>query len=235
MNPSARYDEHSDWYAEYIVGAANAHTERVTEALRTVLGPGRGRCIDIGCGTGIHSEALRELGWNPLGVDLSAGQLRHARQHVPVVLADAQQLPFADNSARAVAATLLHTDVDDWPGVVREVARVLSAGGRFAYVGVHPCFVGPFAVRDGDALQLQPGYWRTGRAAGGPGLGDGVRARVGVHHRTLADVLDAVAQATMTVRSIHESGAGAFPDILAFSAAKGGSPPKGAGWVAPIG
>jgi len=35
-----------------------------------------------------------------------------------------------------------HTDVDDFAAVVREVARVLSPGGRFVYVGTHPCFVG---------------------------------------------------------------------------------------------
>ena len=68
---SARYDEQSAWNAEYLVGAANAHTERVTEALRTVLGYGRGRCIDVGCGTGAQVAPLRVLAWETESVRAS--------------------------------------------------------------------------------------------------------------------------------------------------------------------
>jgi predicted TPR repeat methyltransferase len=36
-------------------------------------------CLEIGCGTGVHAASVRALGWTPIGVDVSAGMLRHAR------------------------------------------------------------------------------------------------------------------------------------------------------------
>jgi len=69
--------------------------------LRDLLGPGRGPCLELGCGTGAHAERIRRLGRTPLGVDLSAGMLRHAAARLPVVLGDATALPTAA-TARAV-------------------------------------------------------------------------------------------------------------------------------------
>jgi hypothetical protein len=43
------------------------------------------------------------------------------------------------DSAEADLTQLLGPPASD--SVVREVARVLAPGGRFAYVGTHPCFV----------------------------------------------------------------------------------------------
>jgi hypothetical protein len=39
-----------------------------------------------------------------------------------------------------------HTDVEDFAAIVREVARCLRSGGRFIYLGVHPCFVLPWDI-----------------------------------------------------------------------------------------
>lgn len=219
MGNRARYDEHTEHYAAALV-KASGHTARTAETLATVLGQGHGRCLDLGCGTGVHGDVIRQLGWQPVGVDLSIEQLRRARRLLPVALADAAQLPFADGSMKAVSATLVHTDVDDWGAIVIEAARVLEEGGHLAYVGVHPCFVGPFAVRAGDGLRLHPGYWDRNLTFTGPGIGNGIRSRVGVHHRTLADVLDGVTRAGLILQAVHESGPGAFPDLLGFAATK---------------
>ncbi|WP_405430575.1 hypothetical protein [Micromonospora sp. NBC_00617] len=42
-----------------------------------------------------------DLGWTPVGVDLSGGQLRHARGRLPVARGDASTLPIADTSLPA--------------------------------------------------------------------------------------------------------------------------------------
>lgn len=216
---AAVYDAHADWYDAYLDGPAAAHTARVAAALAAAAGPGAGLCLDIGCGTGRHGAALQDAGWTVLGADVSLGQLRHAVRRCPVVAADAARLPVATRSVDLAVATLVHTDVDDWAAVVAEAARVIRPGGRFAYVGVHPCFVGPFADRTDEVTHLHPGYLQRGRTTLGPGIGTGLRSRVGVRHRTLADLLNPIPASALTLLSVTESGPGSSPDLLTVVAA----------------
>ena len=39
--------------------------------------------IDLGCGSGILSAAVMELGYRTLGIDISEGMVALARKHVP--------------------------------------------------------------------------------------------------------------------------------------------------------
>jgi SAM-dependent methyltransferase len=156
----ARYDDHAAWYDAFLHGGGGAHTARVTARLAELLGSGPGRCLDVGCGTGAHAAALQRLRWSVVGVDPSAGQLGIARHRLPVVLGDGARLPARTASVDAAVATLIHTDVEDWAAVLAEVRRVLRPGGRFAYVGVHPCFVSPYAVVRADHVALVPGLPR---------------------------------------------------------------------------
>jgi len=80
-------------------------------------------CLEVGCGTGVHAAQIRELGWTPAGVDLSAGMLRRARGRLPIAQADAERLPVRDDSLQAVVAMMAHTDMPGtrrccrmWPG-----------------------------------------------------------------------------------------------------------------------
>ncbi|NBE92733.1 class I SAM-dependent methyltransferase [Nonomuraea sp. KC401] len=70
---------------------------------------GSGPCLDAGCGTGAYAGLIGELGWTPVGADLSAGMLRYARR-LPVVRADAGWLPFRDGALSAVVSVMVHTD-----------------------------------------------------------------------------------------------------------------------------
>jgi SAM-dependent methyltransferase len=131
---------------------------------RTARGRGSGWCLDVGCGTGIHLSALAETGWSVVGVDASADQLRVARRRAgPVgaglIRADAARLPFRAGSCPLVVSAFTHTDVDDFTNLAREARRVLEADGRFIYVGLHPCFTGPFAEqpRTDGARMVHPG------------------------------------------------------------------------------
>jgi SAM-dependent methyltransferase len=219
MRPA--YDEHADWYDGYLAGPAAEHTGRTTAALVEALGPGTGTCLDLGCGTGVHAPAVRRLGWTVVGVDLSPALLRHARPRLPVVVADAATLPLGDAGLDAVVATLVHTDFEDWAAAVHEIARVLRPAGRFVHVGVHPCFVGPFAERESAAVRIHPGYTETGRTFEGPGLGDGVRRRTGVHHRTLADLVNPVLAAGLHLTRLVEPPGVPAPELLVLVAVKG--------------
>jgi SAM-dependent methyltransferase len=226
MSPAAAYDEIADWYeAEFLSGQRAAkrdgHPLGLGRILRELLGRGSGPCLEIGCGTGVQAAAARELGWTPVGADLSAGMLRYARGRLPVVRTDAEQLPFRDGCVPAIIAVMIHTDMPGYPEVLREAARVLCPGGVFVHVGVHPCFCGGFADRaDPAAIVIRPGYldsnwtkasWTT----------EGLRDKVGATHLPLPDLMHAFLDAGLAPQRFAEDGE-PTPAVLALKARKEG-------------
>jgi SAM-dependent methyltransferase len=191
-----------------------------------LLGGGPGRCLDLGCGTGLGIRPLVEAGWNVVGVDVSDDQLAAARAHVgdaaELLRSDAHALPFDDESFEAVVSILTHTDFDEVGRVFREVHRVLGPDGVFVYAGVHPCFASPFVepLQDGTAL-LHPGYresgWKTvSRDPDNPGI----RSRVGINHIALHELLNAALDNGFALTTLEEPGDRDPPLFLAFRATK---------------
>ncbi|MFC7545323.1 class I SAM-dependent methyltransferase [Plantactinospora sp. GCM10030261] len=220
MAPVAAYDEIADWYEqEFLPRQADGDPIGVRAGLAELLGPGSGPCLEIACGTGIHAEQLRGLGWTPVGVDLSAAMLGYARGRLPVARGDAARLPFRDGSLPAVVTVMAHTDLPDYPAVLREAARVLSNGGTFVHIGVHPCFCGGFADHtDPTAVVIRPGYldghWTTDSWTT-----EGVRNRVGASHWPLPDLLHHVLAAGLTLDRFTEGGS-PVPTTFALRARK---------------
>lgn len=216
---TAAYDSIADWYAGYVIEMSE-YSARVHDMLRELLGPGDGsHCLDICCGTGARAAVIEQLGWRPVGVDISAGQLRHAMTEMPVVQGDATALPFRDGVAGAAVCVLAHTDVPDYAKVVREASRVLSPGGVFVHVGVHPSFVGAFADRSDPAqVRVDASYHRRERRFDSF-TPHGVRAKVGAWHTPLPDLLHAALDAGLTLTRVVEDGPpDAVPEILGFTA-----------------
>jgi SAM-dependent methyltransferase len=218
----AVYDEIADWYEYEFLGpqaARAADPLEIGNCLRTLLEPGRGICLEIGCGTGVHAATVRELGWIPMGVDVSWGMLRHARGRLATARADAQRLPFRDASLPAVISVMAHTDMPGYPAVVDEAARVLRPGGTLVHVGVHPCFCGGFADRsDPEAVVIRPGY-RDGHWTKASWTDKGVRDKVGATHFPLPRLLYAFTGAGLTLDRFAEGGT-PTPQVLAILARK---------------
>jgi SAM-dependent methyltransferase len=225
MAPAAAYDAIADWYErEFLGGRDDPDPIGVSRALRDLLGPGSGPCLEIGCGTGVHAATVRALGRTPVGADVSAGMLRHARGRLPAVRADAERLPVRSGSFGTVIAVMVHTDMPAYPAVLREAARVLRPGGVFVHVGVHPCFCGGFADRaDPEAVVIRRGY-EDGHWTTASWTDRGVRDKVGASHWPLPDLLNAFLDAGLTLERFTEGGT-PTPAVLAVRARRGSPTP----------
>lgn len=212
---TARYDGHADWYDRWSREEAATFTTAARVTLDELAPGGDGLAVDVGCGTGLHAEVAQRRGFQVLGLDLSADQLRLARARLPVVQADARAVPLPSGCARWVFSVLTHTDLSGYERVVAEGVRLLAPGGSFVHVGVHPCFVSPVAEPFPDGVRVHVGYRDRGWADRTPFLGRGVRDRVGVHHLPLEGLLGALLHPDAPITRVLERGGGAVPDLLA--------------------
>jgi ubiquinone/menaquinone biosynthesis C-methylase UbiE len=221
VDATARYDGLADWYDAEFAQTGSGLAARAI-ALR-LLGEPTGRLLDVGCGTGAHTLAFAEAGWEVTGVDVSTDQLRLAEgRGLDVLRTDARSLPFDDDTFDAAVSIFTHTDMDDFAAAVHETARVLRRGGAFVYVGVHPCFVGPHAfVHDRDVPQLHPGYRDASFRIDAPGISsDGVRARVGAWHLPLGRFIHCFLDAGLGLERLEEPEGRDYPYIVALRASR---------------
>ncbi|MER7674162.1 class I SAM-dependent methyltransferase [Kitasatospora sp. NPDC096128] len=88
-----------------------------------------GIVFDVGCGNGTFVSRLRKdrPDLRLVGMDISMGILTDVEK--PVLVADAQALPFAGDSADAVLALHMLYHVTDIEATIKELARVLRPGG----------------------------------------------------------------------------------------------------------
>jgi hypothetical protein len=68
--------------------------------------------------------------------------------------------------------------------------------------------------------RLYPGYRQTERTHVGPGLGEGLRRRVGVRHVPLAAFLNALLEPGLQLERVEEPGPEDYPRILAVAAVR---------------
>jgi SAM-dependent methyltransferase len=227
MTPATRYDAHVDWYETF----RPSLNEDEVDFLRRFLGSGPGRCLDLGCGSGVAIPELERLGWTVTGIDLSEEMLGRARcraPHAELICGSAYALPLADASFNAVVSIWTHTDIDDFQALVCEVSRVLRPASPFVYIGAHPCFVGPhsrFIAAEGIP-GLHPGYRQTGRYDGGPAIGpEGLRAKVGATHLPLGLFVQAFLDAGFELERFEELGTREYPYAVALQSRRSETAP----------
>ena len=131
--PSISFDRAAEFY-DRTRGLTPEASAEMTELLANELRE-RQPALEIGVGTGLVSLPLHEAGIRMTGVDLSrsmVGKLVEkagGRVPFPIVLADAMRLPFPDAVfGGALARHVLHL-IPDWEAAVRELVRVIRAGG----------------------------------------------------------------------------------------------------------
>jgi len=128
-----RYDLGND------IMSAGWHTRWKRRLLDKIAPEAGWKAADIACGTGDITWMLAERGVEVTGCDINPDMMRPAeakrpasvRAPVPFVVADAAELPFADESLDLVTCVYAGRGFPDFPAVVREVHRVLKPGGHF--------------------------------------------------------------------------------------------------------
>lgn len=99
-------------------------------------GPGA-RILDLGCGPASFWRNQRRIDptWSLTLVDFTPGMIEAARRELrdraEYVVADAQELPFDDESFDVVLANHMLYHVPDRPRAFAEIRRVLVSGGAF--------------------------------------------------------------------------------------------------------
>ena len=122
---------------------------------------------------GQWAVALDAAGVEVTGLDLSAGQLAHARRaaaHLPLALGDGERLPFADGSFAVVLSDHGALSFCDPEVILAECARVLAPGGVLAFCVTHPLLVLTWdADRERQSRRLHRSWNTLGRMDWGDG------------------------------------------------------------------
>ncbi|MHC1562678.1 class I SAM-dependent methyltransferase [Actinomycetospora sp. C-140] len=194
--------------------------ERLREADARLLGDPaglRGRTVlEVGCGAASCSRWLARAGARVVGLDLSAGMLRQAREAdrrtgtaVPLVQADAGAVPLRDGCVDAAFSAFGAVPfVADPRAVMREVARVLRPGAPWVFAVNHP-MRWMFPDDPGpDGLTVSQSYFDRTPYAEVDAAGRVVYVE---HHRTIADRVADVVGAGLALEGIVEP---EWPDDL---------------------
>ena len=183
----------------------------------------RKNVLDAGCGEGHNTRMFARRGMRMTGVDLSEKMIELAREEerreplgIDYERASFSNLSiFREGSFDAVVSTMALMDGPDFPGAMREIARVLRPGGTVAFSILHPCFAtkGMGWIKDdsGRAVKFTVAdyfddtawieHWKFGHA---PSTSEVEDFAVPRFDRRLADYINGTIAAGLRIEEIRE-------------------------------
>ena len=210
----SKYDDIASWYDASVRAGSLTH-DLIMPHLLELIGDVRGLHIcDLACGQGAVARKIAQCGAEVVGVDLSTELLKIAEREeqaeplgVTYLQGNAEKLgQLPDETFDGVICNMSLMDISDLAGALHAVRRVLRASGWFVFSITHPCFESPHATWTSDSngntiRQISEysaeGIWYSDNA-------DGVRGKVGAHHRTLSTYLNALADCRLSLRRVVE-------------------------------
>jgi SAM-dependent methyltransferase len=202
----ARYDGIADFYDESVGDSVD---DPVAAALFDFIGnPSGVRALDLACGQGRVSRALARGGASVVGADISEALLdkgRTVEQSEPLAITYVCMDVTSPEALQGETfdVVVCHfglSDIDDLPGALSTVSRVLRTGGSFVFSILHPCFPG-WGTDAPSSWPPGEGYYREGWwLADNPGF----RGKIGANHRRLSTYLNELANQGLAVEAVAE-------------------------------
>jgi SAM-dependent methyltransferase len=202
LGNSNEWSEHAEWWLGEVAGDPIYRLD-VLPLIGHLLSGVSGHLLDLGCGEG---QVMVRYPGRVIGCDVSLPLLRHAARRGPVVCAELPDLEWLCSGAvdgAYLVMVLEHlVDLD----VLAAAARVVRSGGTLALVMNHPAFT---AAGSGPIMDTTDGeiLWRWGEYfEAGTSLMPAAGAEVAFHHRPLAEIFNAAADAGWSLVEMVETG-----------------------------
>jgi SAM-dependent methyltransferase len=203
-----QWERHAAWWQrEYTAGADPEYEELLLPLVAEHLA-GTQRVLDVGCGEGQIARRVAASGTTVVGLDPTWSQVGVARSRgggPAYARARAEALPVRSESFDAVVVCAALEHVDDYELAIREVARVLTDGGRFVLVLAHPLLQAPGSGWVDDRI-LGEQYWRVGAYLRDDRRFDEVAPGVDLLfiHRPLSRYVHAMGRAGLVIDDMEE-------------------------------
>lgn len=198
--PAPDYDGFAAAYsARNETSLFNAYYER-PEMIRLAGDVAGLKVLDVGCGSGPLTEALRAKGAVVSGFDLSPAMVELARERLgkdaDLKVADlGAALPYPDDTFDLVVASLSLHYVQDWASALAELRRLLKPGGRLTVSIIHPMV---YAI-----VYPEADYFALTQYSEDYDYGDQT-VWMTYWHRPLQDVLNAFIDAGFAIKTVTE-------------------------------
>jgi SAM-dependent methyltransferase len=159
-------EEYLELYSHRDDSEAEAHVDFVEAHLGGGIKPRA--VLDLACGAGRHTAALRQRGYRTLGLDLSLTLLARMRARgLPRVSGDMRQLPFQSETFDWVlnfftSFGYFERERENFR-VLEEIVRILIPGGRFLIDLMNPgpvlAALEPREVQEREGLRAEIERW----------------------------------------------------------------------------
>jgi ubiquinone/menaquinone biosynthesis C-methylase UbiE len=212
----ASYDDIAEWYDQFL-HERPIYTEVILPNLLTLVGKCEEEVIcDLACGQGWVARELARRGAQVTGLDLAPNLLKLAQRYeeqeplgIVYMQGDAQRAdPLSDGQFTGCVCVMALINIPDLQATFQSIRRILKPGGWLVFAITHPCFETPHAQ-----WTSLPGPEQTlGRIvtvyfderqwfSANP---NGVRSRVGDHHRMLSTYLNTLIATGFTIEHTIE-------------------------------